>query len=226
MKERMNELAEAYGEVIDAEIEALLAEENGPHVFSESFENRMNELIRTGKPKSGKRAGAKRWLIIAIAAVLALAATACAVPEIRESIAGFFVKVFGDHVEYVDPNVTKNSIEEEYGIVPIPEGFAVTNSVKTDSSLVVTYTDDSQHSIILRQIADKNYSINVDSEHGSFEEYELFGKDVRIQYGADGAQAAWVQDGYYFTLTYPDEVSLETFEEWIASVRPIDSDQQ
>lgn len=216
-----NELLDILGKSISADLaaEGTPTPQKEP-VFSEDFEQSMNEFFAKGSSaKKKNKVRPKRWLIIAIAAVVALAATACAVPEIRESIAGFFVKVFGDHVEYTDPNVTKNSIEEEYGIVPIPEGFAITDSVNTDSSLVVTYTDENENSIILRQIASKNYSISVDSEHGNFEEFELDGKDVRIQYGANGAQAAWIQDGYYFTLTYPDEISLETFENWVISVQ-------
>lgn len=218
MKERMNELAEAYGEVIDAEIEALLAEENEPHVFSESFEKRMNELIRTGRPNSGKRAGAKRWLIIAIAAVLALAATACAVPEIRESIAGFFVKVFGDHVEYVDPAVTKETIEEEYGLVPIPEGFEETYFTNDGGCVATDYIDNKGNIISLHQWSKSFSGEVIDNEHGEFSEYYLGDIAVRIFSSEFGKQASWVQDGYYFSLIYGSKMDLETFESWIASV--------
>ena len=216
------ELADAYGEIIDVEIEAAIAEaKNEPHEFSPKFKKQMEELIRTGKPnnKRGLSKRGKRILIIAIAAVLALVTTACAIPEIRESIVGFFVKVFNDHVEYSDPDVTKETIEEEYGLVPIPEGFIIIDTLRAEASMVITYSDDEQNCIVFTQLAGRQASESVDSDHGSFSEYELNGKKVRIKQGEDDAHAAWVQDGYYFSIDYPASIDLETFESWIVSVK-------
>lgn len=216
------ELADAYGEIIDVEIEAAIAEaENESHEFSPQFKKQMEELIRTGKPNNkrvlSKRG--KRILIIAIAAVLALALTACAIPEIRESIAGFFIKIFSDHVEYSDPDVTKERIEEEYGLVPIPEGFSVVETTKLDSFIATTYLNEYQTAIQLIQGSSGYDGEVIDSEKGSFSEYTIGSKTVRIHFSDTFAQASWVQDGYYFSISYNASIKLEDFEKLIERVK-------
>ncbi|MCR5808620.1 MAG: DUF4367 domain-containing protein [Clostridiales bacterium] len=223
MKEYEIALADAYGETIDREAEALAAEaEKEPHVFTKRFEERMAELIRTGKPnnRKGLSKRGRRILLIAAAAVLVLAAVACAVPEIRESIGGFFVKIFGDHVEYTDPDITRNSIEEEYGLVPIPEGFEETSVTRGDLIVISTYESSSGVSLSLIQSADPNQNDSIDNEHGEFFETEIGKKLVRIHMSDYGTQASWIEDGYYFSLVCSNNIEQNIFEEWIASVIP------
>ena len=217
------ELANAYGEVIDAEIEATLAsaEPDMPELSPE-FRKKMEELIRTGKPnnKKGLSKRGKRILLIAIAAVLALTLTACAVAE-WESIAGFFVKIFSDHVEYSDPNVTKERIEEEYGLVPIPEGFSVASYAGLYASVQTQYFSEEFGTIQLVQGAKGAINSLVDNEHGSFSEYSIGGKTVRIYSSDLGASASWVENGYYFILSCDSPVELGVFESWIERIHII-----
>lgn len=222
MKNFEKELANAYGEAFDVEIDAIIAEsEKDPHEFSPKFEESIAELIKTGKPKKVRKAPSKRGkriLIIAIAAVLALVATACAVPEIRESIAGFFVKVFGDHVEYVDPKTLKDFIEDEYALQPIPSGFEQTYYNRTEFSIVTRYEDTEGNIIKLTQVAGENLIDTVDNENGSFTELTIGSKKIRLYYSEESAQASWIEDGYYFSLDYTSAIEPETFEAWIRSV--------
>ncbi|MBO4849004.1 MAG: DUF4367 domain-containing protein [Clostridia bacterium] len=216
-----NDLIEMLEKSIDADLAAdcASAEQECP-AFSEGFEQRMNDFFakeRSERKKNGARP--RRWLIIAIAAAVALAATACAVPRIRESIAGFFVKIFSDHVEYTDPAITKDSIEEEYGLVPIPEGFTISDFKVEGTELRVIYTDDGNNTLKLLQSANKHLSQNVNSEWGSFSERRIGEKTIRICYSDKGAQASWIENGYFFSLTYPSQVDFDVFVEWVASVK-------
>lgn len=189
------------------------------HTFSETFEKRMNDFFAEGHKESKKKKTlSKRWLLIAIAAVLALVTTACAVPEIRESIAGFFVKVFSDHVEYSDPDVTKETIEEEYGLAPIPEEFVLVESTRSEGFLRSIYEDSEKNTLVLLQVSKGELTSFVDTENGNFSEYLIGERKVRLFYSDDGAQASWVQDGYYFYLAYPTQIELDTFKLWIESV--------
>lgn len=215
------ELADAYGEIIDSEIESALSEAGTErHEFSPKFEKQMEELIRTGKPnnKKGMSKRGKRILIIAIAAVVALALTACAVPEIRESIVGFFVKVFSDHVEYSDPDVTKERIEEEYGLVPIPEGFEETSKSVLESTVVTKYEDAGGNIIKLYQIAGGSMNDWIDNENGTISECVIDGHTVSLYYSDNGAQASWLENGYYFSLSYTSYIEKNVFENWIEFV--------
>ncbi len=216
-----NELLDMLGKSISADLaaEGTPTPQKEP-VFSKDFEQSMNEFFAKGSSaKKKNKVRPKRWLIIAIAAVVVLAATACAVPEIRESIAGFFVKVFGDHVEYTDPNVTKDSIEEEYGISPIPEGFIVESIVNGETTRITTYRNYSDDVIVLIQSVDPTQINSVDNEYGTSEEKVIDGKSVRIYTSDYFAQASWVQEGYYFSLTYNAPISSESFEDLICLVK-------
>lgn len=214
-------IADAYGKAMDAEYDAILAEEETePHQFSERFEEKMNDLIN-GDASEKKGASRRRlrpiWLIAA--AVLLLAATACAVPSIRKSIAGFFVRMFGDHVEYTDPDITKDRIEEEYGLVPIPEGFSVSFYSNIGTSVTIAYENEDGNSIGLIQSAYNGIDASIDSESGDLTEYNINGKNVMLYYSTDGAHAAWVENGYYFSLDYTAAIELEVFEGWIKCVK-------
>ena len=213
-------IADAYGKAMDAEYDAILAEEETePHQFSERFEEKMNDLIN-GDASEKKGASRRRlrpiWLIAA--AVLLLAATACAVPSIRKSIAGFFVRMFGDHVEYTDPDITKDHIEEEYGLVPIPEGFVEDNILRTEVSITTFYENADGESLVLLQSAYKDTSEVLDSEHGEFYEYSTGGKTIRVLNSDEYIKAAWIDNGYYFSLTFNAPIEKDVFEKWITAI--------
>lgn len=224
------EFRQALCDSMDEQIEADIAaykEKYGEeeHVFSKEFEESMEHLFRTGKPKyrglrserDRRRRGRRRILAVAAAAVLGLTLTACAVPQIRESVAGFFVKVFGDHVEYTDPAVTHETIEAEYGLVPVPEGFGIVKTNRSDTCLITTYSDNDHNFIVLHQFSRSGIQ-TADNAHGTFSDVTIDGIPIRLYLGEGGAQASWIQDGYYFSLSYNSPVEQELFEKWIASV--------
>ena len=213
------EFADIVGRSFDEGLEAETGYKEQPEAeFSADFEKRMDEFFANQADGGKKKIKRRRWILIAVAAVLALAATACAVPEIRESIAGFFVKVFGDHVEYTDPAITKESIEEEYGLVPIPEGFEETVVLKTDLDLVVDYSDSDGNTITLEQSANKHKISTVDNENGDYKEISVEGKSVLVYLSESYAQASWVDNGYYFHLAYSSSVDINQLCEWISLV--------
>lgn len=190
-----------------------------PHEFSEGFEKRMEELINGGAKKNKARSKRlRRALIVAAAAIALLTAAACAVPQIRQSIAGFFVKVFDDHVEYIEPIITKDSIEDVYGLVPIPDGFEEGECVVYDFVCSTKFLGAEGRFITLMQSAKNGHIIAIDSEHGTFSEVTVNGIAVRIFLSPAGAVASWIQDGYYFSLSYSAPVEQELLEQWIASV--------
>ena len=219
MKTIREEISEYYGALIDAEIEAAFAEaEKAPIVPSKRFERRMRALLRRGGKAAPSRT--KRILIIAAAALLALAMGACAVPEVRESIAGFFVKIFGDHVEYSVPDTIKERIEEEYGLVPIPEGFKLISQNCNENFLGSVYSDADGNILMLRQFAEKDTLHAVDNENGDTCECEIGGKTVLFYHSENSSSATWIEDGYFFSLSCGSKVDPEVFKEWIRAVKP------
>ena len=214
------EFKEAFREAMEIQLASDL-KESEPHEFTPGFEARMEELFKTGEIKK-KRTGMKRGvriLLIAAAIALVLATVACAVPEIRESIAGFFVKIFSDHVEYSGPNVTKERIEEEYGLVPIPEGFELVQKANYGILMETIYSDSEGNVIILRQSAGQANEDSIDNEHGESFLRMLGDNNVLIHYSEVGARATWTENGYYFSIDYASNIELSEFENLICSVK-------
>lgn len=222
MRDLKTELADYYGELIDEDIEqAIEAVKKEPIKPSKKFRKQMAELIRTGKPNNGSGSSKRlrRFILIAAAALLILSAAACAVPKVHESIAGFFVKVFSDHDDYFDPAITKEKLEEEYELTLIPEGFSVIGAEKTEKFSVVVYQDGARNAITMIQAAKGFKGESVDNEHGTFVERTIGDKTVRMHVADDRVHAAWIYDGYYFSLAYTSYVDPEVFASWIDSVR-------
>lgn len=207
----------ALGEAIDAEIGALLANApSEPHVFSKTFERRMDRLFRTGRPVHR----ARRAAFIAAAAILALVLVACTVPRVRRTLAGFFIRDYSNYAEHTFQDLTKTRIEEVYGLVPIPEGFEEKVIFNGEQYRRTEYCNADDDTISLDQYARTTSSETFDNEHGEIFEASVGGKTVLIRFWeGKTAYAAWVENGYYFSLVYSSPVSLEQFEEWIASVK-------
>ena len=222
MSDFEKELAAAYEKAMDAELDAVIAESGkDPHVFSDRFEKSMEEMIRTGRPdklwsdapkntneKKKKLSGkGLRILLIAAAILLALTAVACAVPEIRESIAGFFVRIFSNHVEYVDPAITKDRIEEEYGLVSL-DGYQIISKNNDGETNTVTYNNGNGTVIVMIQSVSQQIAFSVDNENGEAEEYKVNDIVVRLYKSEVSNQASWIQDGYFFSLSCPASVDI------------------
>ncbi len=211
----------AFTAAVGKELELALAACPAP-APSKAFEARMEGLIADEKRPVRRlvNSRAKRVAAALIAAVLLLLMVGFTSERIRSSVAGFFVETFGDHVEYFDPAITKTSIEEEYGLVPVPEGFEESVVSKSDLGIRTCYSTADDDTIWLWQTCNKSGIYSVDNEHGTQMETVIEGKSVMIILSEDHAHAAWIENGYYFTLSYSSPISIDQFKEWIASVDP------
>ena len=217
------EFRQAFQDVLEERMDAALAEYNEkygdePHVFSAEHEAKMRALFDRVERRERRRTRTRVALVAAACAFVVLTCSAFTYPLIRESAAGFFVQTFKDHVEYTRPAVTKESIEEEYGLVPVPYGFEITEEIKTDISRTVTYSNDEQDVIMLRQSASQQGILYVDNEHGEFSDATIGELQVRLYMGDGSVQASWIEDGYFFSLSCNAPIDRSLFEELIASV--------
>lgn len=192
------------------------------HEFSDRFERRMDRLIRSESRASWRffNTNPKRLIIIAIAVIMALFSVACAVPEIRESIAGFFVRMFSDHAEIEITDTIRERIDEIYELDPVPDGFSLSRKKTTEINVYLEYMDYNGNVIFLDQEAVHESSISIDSVSGTYCERNINGKSVLIQISDSYAQAFWEEEGYLFQLWYSSSVDLETISAWIDSVKP------
>ncbi|MBO4878859.1 MAG: DUF4367 domain-containing protein [Clostridia bacterium] len=222
MTDAKKELADAIGEIIDAEFSAAAAAvEAAPPVLSTRFEKRMEKLIQTADSGRSVSKGvkARRIVLIAAAIVLALALAACAVPQVRAFIAGFFVRYMENHDEHTVQQAIHETIEAEYGLFPIMDGFREISVTRNEASVVTVYLGDDGDIIMLNQVSKLGFTQMLDNENGKFYERTIDGIYTKIYISDDSMQASWIKDGYYFSLTYSSSIEIEQFEKLIVSVR-------
>ena len=114
------------------------------HQFSERHNRKMNKLIRIQrKPYFSLISTAGRRAACIIVAFVVLSASALSVKAIREAFFDFITSIFSDHnVVTTESGTDKGyptTIEEEYYISELPEGFEEMNKGKTDNSIDISY---------------------------------------------------------------------------------------
>lgn len=217
------ELMNAFRDAACAEFEEYLPYGSDySYEFSERFERRMDRLVKSESRASWRfvNTNPKRLIIIALAILVTSFAVACAVPEIGESIAGFFVRMFSDHAEIEITDTIRERIDDIYELDPVPDGFSLSRKKTAEINVYLEYMDYNGNVIFLEQRAMDVANIGFDISSAAYCERSINGKSVLIQFSDSYAQAFWEEEGYLFQLWYSSSVDLETFSAWIDSVKP------
>ena len=218
------ELMEAFREAASAEFAGFSPNESDyTYEFSARFERRMDRLIRAESRPTWRfvNTNPRRLIIIVVAVVMALFAVACAVPEIRESIAGFFVRVFSDHAEITTPEANREMIDDVYELSPIPDGFYLKNRTKSDAVIITEYSNSVGDYIILDQSIYDFLPLSIDTEHGEYTTCVIGEKTVFLHFSKNYTQAIWTENNYIFHLRYLSQVDIDVFTSWISFVKHI-----
>ena len=119
-----------------------------PFVFSEKHKKKMAKLIkRQRKPYFKLICTAGRRAACIVVIVLVVFASSLTVKAIREAIYDFIMRIFSDHtvvtVESGTAEGYPETIEEEYYISALPEGFELVDDVHNDMMIerIYFYTD-------------------------------------------------------------------------------------
>lgn len=167
---------EALQKVFNEEFEKDMNEldQMEDHVFSVKHEKKMKKLIKRQKKPYFKLicTGGRRAACI-IAAIIILSASALSVEAVRKAIFDFIISVFSDHnvitVEEGTDSGYPETIEEEYYISELPEGFVEKDYVRTNHYIDFYYTSEEKW-VKFTQYVKSKYEKNYDNEH--FQEYE------------------------------------------------------
>lgn len=177
-----------------------------PHAFSKKHEKKMTKLIkRQRKPYFNLISSAGRRAACIIVAIVVFSASALSVKAVREAVFKFITNVFSDHnvvnVESDSDSGYPETIQEEYYIFDLPEGFAQSQVDKTDNSLSIVYSY-GESRIIFEQHTLSGFKLNIDNEHNNFEEYtDTDGIVYKIATSKDNTIIIWSNDDYAFMIT-------------------------
>lgn len=196
-------IQEVFNERFEEEMKELEDEE--PHIFSEKHNKRMAKLIKNQKKPyfmlictTGRRAAC------IIATIIILSASALSVKAIREAIFDFIMKAFSDHTVVTTESGTDvgypETIEEEYYISELPEGFIQTQSGSTSTLLSVSYSDNNGNYIIVNQHVKTWYETYYDDNLKESEITYNGQKLLTIEYEG-GTICIWDNGRYIFEIT-------------------------
>lgn len=162
------------------------------HKFSKNHNQKMKELFSGGVKESKHKISKTTARIILIAAILlAIAATAFAIPTVRK----YVTEKFYDHSEYniVDKSGAKDvtSLTVNY----IPEGFELSNEFCSERLFTFDYTKGKEFFSVDK--SSLNAGIYYDTEHNDSENIIINGLDA-VYFKTDGeAKGIVFNDGKY-----------------------------
>lgn len=180
--------------------------------FSEKFEKSMNKLIKKNNHiKLSTRRNIRKGLLAAIIAIIAAFAGLMSVSATRTPFIEFiksFDKRNGMMEIQLDPYATPSvdTIETEYTLSYIPEGYMLDIYQKEELSVFVIWKNDKHEEIVFSQtILDSNWSI--DTEHG-YQEIVMNGYEAYLT----DSNLVWRNDCYWFNLSVPKTLSENIIE--------------
>lgn len=201
-------ILQAIREVVEERIDQEVLEFSGeePHVFSREHEKKMAKLIRDQKKPYFKLicTAGRRAACIAVVVIL-FAATALSVKAIREAVFDFITHIFSDHTVVTTESGADDgypeTIEEEYYISALPEGFEETENHKTNAFIKKKFYKENEY-VIFKQYVKTNYSIYFDNDHFNYDEYiDNDDQKYMIITNEDDTTYIWNNGQYVFEIT-------------------------
>lgn len=138
--------SKALDEVVDARLDDYVEtlEVDKRYEFSEKYNKKINKLIKhREKPYFTLICTTGRRVACFVTALLILSFSSLSVKAVREAVCNFFMNIFSDHTEIIADSEIVNSyphsIDEEYHISSLPNGFKQVDYDKMENSIIITY---------------------------------------------------------------------------------------
>lgn len=179
--------------------------------FSEKFEKSMDKLIKkNNRIRLSTRRTVTKSLLAAIIAVMILFTGLMSVSATRKQIIEFVKKVFPQFNEITLSNesvLSLDTIETEYTLTNLPEGFNLYTYQKDNNSIFSVWKNDVGEEIVLTQtLLDSNFSI--DTEH-KYKEIIVNGYEAYLNKYEHNLILTWTDGNYWFALNVPNRFNDE-----------------
>lgn len=177
--------------------------------FSDKFEKSMDKLIKkNNRIQLSTRRTVTKSLLAAIVAIMVLFAGLMSVAATREPIIEFVKKVFPQFNEITlspEAALLVDTIETEYTLTDLPEGFKLDTYQKDDYSVFSVWKNEAGEEIVLTQVLlDSNFSI--DTEH-EYKEIIMNGYEAFLNKYEYNSTLTWTDGNYWFTLNVPNSLN-------------------
>ena len=184
---------------------AVPGEEEINWEFSEKFCRSMDMLIKkNNRIKLSTRRTVTKSLLAAIIAILLLFTGLMSCAVTREPIIRFVKKVFP---QYIDISLSEesappvNSIETEYTLAGLPEGFMLDTYQKDEYHVFVIWKNDAEEELVFSQnLLDSTFTM--DNEH-NYQEVQINGYEAYLNVYPLNSIIKWTDGVYWFTISAP-----------------------
>lgn len=190
---------------------SLLSEDEIQWDFSEKFEKSMDKLIKkNNRIQLSTRRTVTKSLLAAIIAIVVAFVGLMSVSATREPIIEFVKKVFPQFNEITlseKSPLSVDTIEMEYTLTYLPEGFNLDTYQKDDYSVFSVWKNDAGDEIAFSQnILDTSY--NIDNEH-DYQELTINDYEAYLNEYESNLLLVWTNGVYWFKLTVPTNYQNE-----------------
>lgn len=190
---------------------SLLSEDEIQWDFSEKFEKSMDKLIKKNyRIQLSTRRTVTKSLLAAIIAIVVAFVGLMSVSATREPIIEFVKKVFPQFNEITlseKSPLSVDTIEMEYTLTYLPEGFNLDTYQKDDYSVFSVWKNDAGEEIAFSQnILDTSY--NIDNEH-DYQELTINDYEAYLNEYESNLLLVWTNGVYWFKLTVPTNYQNE-----------------
>ena len=176
-----------------------------PHIFSKRHEKKMQKLFkRQRKPYFKLVCSASRRAACIAAAIVIVSASSMSVKAVRETVFDFFTSVFSDH-QVISADTGSNdgypdTIEEEYRISKLPQGFKQQYHNRTETMVDITYYSRSSR-ILFTQFTKDSFRITFTDEAKMQEFTDTDGQKYRIVITEYETVCIWDNGRYVFMVS-------------------------
>ena len=196
--------------------------ENCANTFEES--ERSDIKKRKTKSLSFTKKTVKRILLFAAVALTAAAAViAIRTAVIKNSPVTFDIKTNNDEVDYCFKGNVTDKIEKEYEMKYIPDGFEMTECLRSDTRIYTEYWNDENISIYFQQNVTNDLGGKFSTIDCTTTTIYVLGMEVHMSIGKKGGNVRWIQDGYFFVVGFPGILDESEIIKMIESVQPVDT---
>lgn len=216
------EFKQAFREVASLEFSHIPQDEKSINYnFSDRFNNRMEKLIKAQRKPYWKfiSTASKRAAVIFVA-ILTLFTAAFSVKAIREPIIKFIKQVYESFTQYSFDGDTVETINKEYTITKMLDGYEQIDKLTSDNTIATTYKNELGDTIIFTQMTTE-YSTGylVDNESGEQYTETVDGIEIDFKEWYDTKTAIWANDGYVFSIDCIGNISFEDIQQIIRTIK-------
>ena len=164
----------------------------------------MSKLIkRQRKPYFKLISTAGRRAACIVAAVLIFSASALSVEAVRNAVFDFISKIFSDHnvvtVESGTDSGYPETIEKEYYISELPNGFKETDRMKSNVAIDIFYSNNEKY-VAFSQHTKSDFEQYIDNENTKFTEVEESGSIYMTLINESDITYIWDNGEYIFIV--------------------------